>query len=306
MMTPVNILDKDKTLLVRQGFVLAFFANRPFLEVADGVGRALDEWLEIVDRKNIKWSLVGSSATTHAVVTNRTLDQCRSMLDKTKAAERKTTAFKLMGPEKYNPANRFVAVGPGALGPEATDASLLEITLPWETVESPGADALVQFSLKIAAVMPYDSGYLSPALNWGKDSRRAEAGAAMIGPAMRHPGLDIHMNNATRFGIGRLSRGARWITFLGPHSIRELGGDEQIPQKAPSGVDVMNAGAGLAIRVSKAPALGDVNRKDNLPFLRAVARMIEPVTYFGDEFLESALFPEDPEAYQRWERRLLS
>jgi hypothetical protein len=305
-MTPIMLLDKDKTFLVRQAFVIALFSNRTMSENAEGAAFALNEWMNIVPRREIKWSIMGSSASEHSPVTERTIGQCLSMLDRIKTAARKTTACKLSGPEKYNPAFRFVAVGEGNLEPDSPYNALLEITLPWEIVDSLGLEPLVQFSTKIAAKLPYDSGYLSPSLNWGKDSKRTDAGEAMIGPAMRHRGLDIHMNNATRLRLGKLGRGARWVTFLGSDLLRQLGGRENLAASVDTRVELISAGSGLALRAGKEPAIGDVNRQDDLPLLRSVARALEPVTYFNDRLLQSALFPKNAEAYQRWERRLLS
>jgi Protein of unknown function (DUF3396) len=302
-MNPITVPDKDETLLVRQAWLLAFFANRPIPEMGEGAAYAFDEWIRIVPRKEIRWSLIGSSASEHKQVTEKTFGQCRSMLDKPKASARSMTAFELLGPEKFNPAFRFMVVGEGSLDAGSTYNTLMEIVLPWEFMDTLGIEPLVNLSLKVASNLPFDSGYLSPALNWGKDSKRREAGEAMIGHAMRHPGLDVHMNDATRLRLGKLARGGRWITFLGPDSIKVLGGAKKLAMAVNPGADVINTGAGLALRAGKTPAIGDVNRKDDLPLLRSVAQSIESVTYFNDRLLQTALFPRNADAYYRWERR---
>ena len=59
------------------------------------------------------------------------------------------------------------------------------------------------------------------------------------------------------------------------------------------------------IQASTNPEIGDVNHNDNAEALRAVATVLEPVTFFGDTTIETYLFGNDEEKFERWDRRYL-
>ena len=101
--------------------------------------------------------------------------------------------------------------------------------------------------------------------------------------------------------MGGLCRGARWITLLGPTQIGALGGADQILRTAHAGIEVTPFSNLLMIRAGDAE-IGDVNRAQNLPLLRALAAQLKPITLFGDQSLQNVL---DSRA-EDWERRFLS
>ena len=171
-------------------------------------------------------------------------------------------------------------------------------------MDAASADAYVKTVAAIAEQLPYDSGYASPALTYGTDSQMPYFTEAARKWAFRHPGFDMCSNDATNTGIGRLVRGAHWLTFLGPWASKELGGEAGLRKKLPKDIEVQTVGGGVMLRAGKVPEVGDVNKSQKLPLLRAMAKVLEPVTLFDDTFLSSIFV--DMDEVSRWERRHLA
>ena len=163
---------------------------------------------------------------------------------------------------------------------------------------------MAELARGFAADLPYSSGYASPALSFIAESKLPAAGKVIVPAAFRHPGYDVHDNQDTRGFIGGRVIGARWLTFLGPELVKQLGGKKALAAALP-GVTVVPAGHGVMLRAGTEPELGDSNRRIDTPLLRSVARMLEPVTFFENTQLKG-LFGGDLDRLDRWERRFLT
>jgi hypothetical protein len=306
-MLTVRHVDDAGSVLVRDNFVLAFFCCRDFKTMADAVRGVFDEWLAVIPADALQWTLIGSSASEIKPIAKTSLDRCRDQMDPAKAAKRPLSAFVVFGPEVDNPSYRFNLDGAAKVeSNKAVDAetNVVEMRFPAEFVASFGADAFVELAVKFAAQLPYDSGYGSLALSPARQGN-ARAMFDVLGPlALRHPGYDVYQNSSSRIGLGRRSRGARWLTFLGAAPLKKLGGAKALRALLDPSVEVIDAGGGVALRAGRKPEPGDVNRKKDLPALRAVAKAIEAVTRFGDNFMIK-FFQGDADKRDRWERRFL-
>src|SRR5262249_25640515 len=155
---------------------------------------------------------------------------------------------------------------PGGKVPNQT--CLVEVRWPSEFPEQLGFDAFVDWVSKLGEMVPYRSGYASPALSRGwEDLSHLQEGARHMGPpALRHPGYDLPENDATASFMGKdQCRGARWLTLLGPALVEQLGGQEQMKKQLDAGVTIAKSGAGLLLRAGAKPEIGDVNRGDVTP-----------------------------------------
>jgi len=304
---PIRHVDSDGNLLVRDGLILAFFAPRPFADMAAGVASAFDEWLKFVPADSLKWAKVGANAEDVSPADSRTISRCRALLDPAKAQKRDPTAFSIEGPEAVNPGFRFQVFGTREIKQRQAlqQTNLVEMRFPTEILKEKGIPTFISLSTRIAEAVPYDSGYCSIALNWAAEGLLSEAGVVIVPLAMRHPGFDVHRNLRTRGVLGRQLRGPGWLTFVSVELVETLGGEDQLRHKLDPGVEVARAGNGLLLRAGEAPEIADVNRKERLPLLRSVARAIEPVTRFRDKLLEGGVFNDDSEKFQRWLRRFL-
>jgi hypothetical protein len=110
--------------------------------------------------------------------------------------------------------------------------------------------------------------------------------------------------------------GSRWLTFVGDALLKQVGGAKRIEGTlAKTGVTLATAGAGVVLRAGLEPR-PDPDPKSTKA-LRAVARTLEPITFFGDPLLEFEYYSrtkkywddqtgkERAAAHLAWERRFL-
>jgi Protein of unknown function (DUF3396) len=300
---------EDQTLVGRDVFVIALFAQAPFPAVLPFAEAAFDAWLKVLPKGVLEWSVLGVNASSHKRFTPAAIARARAELDPAKVAAKGSSYFWLCGGEDpHNPSYAFTFKGstPGGKVPDQT--SYVEVRWPSEFPESHGFDATVEFVRKLGEAFPYRSGYASPALSRGwEDMAHVTEGAQHITPlALHHPGYDLPENLATAAFMAKdRCRGARWLTLLGPELVKALGGRDALAAKLAPGVSVLPAGDGLLVRAGERPEIGDVNRAVFTPLLRSVAAAIEPVTYFNDWKSLGQLFADDQDRVLRWERRHL-
>jgi hypothetical protein len=291
--------DEDE-VVVRDSQLAAFFFQRPFRDLAKSLGAVFDDWLGRTPEEAKKWALIGPDADEAKPFGPKLLPKAKAQLDPVRAKSRDMAGLEVWGPEETNPTHAFAFDAMNDLQNDETN--LLELRAPSAEVDAAHVERYVEVIRHVAEQVPYDSGYASPALTHPSD-RPTDFVEPARKWAFRHPGLDMPNNDGTNSGIGRKVRGAYWLTFLGPWALKQLGGAEALKKALPKEAEVHGVGVGVMIRAGRLPSLGDVNKGDNVPLLRAVAKVIEPVTLFGDSFLDTIFRDEDERA--RWERRHL-
>lgn len=165
-----------------------------------------------------------------------------------------------------------------------------------------GAEQVRSFVRSLAQTLPFSFGYASPCLCYGHNIVRA----AKI--ARRYPGFDILDPGAAATSIGNKMAGVYWLSFFGQALVDSLGGTEQIQGLLRGLAEVTPLPKNkLEMLIEETPTVGDLNRKDNLPAYRAVARVVEPhlhlptITYFREDDGITA----NTEAMIAWHRRFL-
>jgi hypothetical protein len=298
--------DTEGGMLVRDVVVLTFYAQRPFRDLAKPVAHVFQSWLSIVPKESLRWTMIGSNADMSKAVTRTSVDRCLDQLDPVKAERRQITAFRIFGEEDENPRYRFYVVGnrdPRAAGPTFT--SFVEMRFPSDFLRTFTIDRFVNFSRDCGQELPFDSGYAARALCRSDTGRVSKSGQIISGLALRHPGFDIPLNHAIRFRLGQQCRGAYWLTFLGTPILEKLGGADAFLANTDPQLSMTVLPGGVMVRAGNEPEVGDVNRRKALPHLEKLARLLEPVTLFGDPTLENEVFDSDEGKRERWERRFL-
>jgi hypothetical protein len=297
----IHVAEKNSNgdLLVRDALVAAFFCQRPYPELAIPFGQLFAQWERHTLDDAKRWAIVGPDAEEYKPVTPRLLVRARAELDPTRARTRDMSCFEMGGPEKINPEHQFSFIGVGELQEQETN--FVEVRSPSAEADVAHVEAYVEFVRSIAELLPYDSGYASLGLVAGVDSQ--DFAPRVRRWAFRHPGFDIPCNHASNSSLGKKLRGAYWLTFVGQDALSALGGEGPLRKALPREILVQPVGAGVMLRASQLPEVGDVNCADNLPVLRSVAKVLESVSLFGDRFLNNAFVDEDQRA--RWERRHL-
>jgi hypothetical protein len=301
---PIRFDGKFGATRVRDGLIIAFFRQEPFDKWAAAVGAAFELWLENVPTESVTHAMVGPTASKMDPIGPRTLAGCRAQLEPSKAKQRKISSFEIGGPQQWNSDYRFIVCGSQDAKPGKGRTCFVELRFPTEMLDASG-DKFADLATRFAETLGCDSGYASLALHWSTESELVRASEEQVPLAMRHPGFDLHHLHGARYRLGDRCRGARWLTFLGPELVKELGGRAALQKKVGADVKVTELDKGVSLRAKGPPVPGDVNRKQLPPGMPGMARALEPVTFFGDEDLGSKIFAGDHELCARWERRFL-
>ena len=154
----------------------------------------------------------------------------------------------------------------------------------------------------VFAQLPFLSGYAGYSLLFDEDSAAFTAGAweTILGLAMRHPGYDVFQYDAGAPFLYLHMKGANWITALGQPFIERFDRLERAAYLRDRRIETTRSDTALLIQAGPVPQIGDVNRGDDLPLYRQVAKAIEPLTC-GAHWAFSRIF--DEEKTMRWLKR---
>jgi Protein of unknown function (DUF3396) len=293
--------DDDGELLVRDSLVAAFFSKLTYPKLAKSFGDVFEQWLENTPEDAKRFAIIGPHGDEFKPFNPKQVARARAEFDLARAKTRNICAVDLGGPQRLNPDHRFSFLGVRDLSDDRTN--VVEVRSPSGDAESTNVECYVENLRKMAEQIPYDSGYASPALTYGVHSQQTDFAKAARKWAFRHPGFDMPNSQGTNAGLERKLRGAYWLTFVGPWALEKLGRHAALRKALPKEIELQPVGAGVMLRAGKYPEVGDVNKGDRLPLLRAMAKVLEPVTLFDDAFLDN-LFVDDSQR-ARWERRHL-
>lgn len=157
----------------------------------------------------------------------------------------------------------------------------------------------VAFARELAGLLPYSSGYLSPAL------ALLQRTPVCWGIGRRYPGLDLLDPNTTCIEIAERIPGVYWTMFVGA-AARATPSIRALAAAPLQGLTMASEGEGVMLQLGDAPDIGDTNRGRGLPLFRSVARVLWPEIYVADR---PHLFDEEDEpdldATLRWQRRFV-
>lgn len=182
------------------------------------------------------------------------------------------------------------------------EKSWISINLPQDTFLEEGPESILEVTRRLSEILPYASGYASPALSYGQFFRDA------VPFTRRYPGFDVASPLAVAFDIDDHAPGAYWINLFGPRLSAAVGGAEALRAAMPEEARVLPwPGDGTCVVLGDEPDVGDVNRDNDLPLYRRFARVLRPhmrvpeVLYFKDEDGMA-----DRDAQVAWHRRFLA
>lgn len=133
------------------------------------------------------------------------------------------------------------------------------------------------FVAEICDAESFESGYAGYAFKHLTRSWRDQALAWIAQKAPRFLGLDISYDSFSAVARRRVVN-VPWITLLGHHLIKELGGEAQIRSQLSPEIRLRSLATGLAIVTGDVPPIGDVSRgAQDLQLLKEVAALTRPV-----------------------------
>jgi hypothetical protein len=301
---PIRVRDEDGILALRDGLVFVLFLRKAHADICQSVAEVYEEYLTMVGESSLKW--VHDRGEHFRPFTSRKKSRIRQLLTQEVAAKKQDELFTVKGGGGESEAAEYLFTyrGRDMQGRlKDVNASFVEMWFPTAFYEAAGLDAFVEGLLKMAEGVPFSSGYCSLGLN-REDWAVVGTEAFVRAKAARHPGLDIHNTMSTAIRIGDRVRGAYWLTFLGKETLAVLEMDvSRVGRELGSEITVYDLRNGVAIRAGLEPEAGDVNRGENLPLIRKVAELIEPVQHIQTV---SIFGFDEVDDFVNWQRRHLS
>jgi hypothetical protein len=304
-MTNIQRRDpKSGKMYLRNGTTVSFFLPTPMAQAAVPISKVFETYLKLIPEGSLRWAAVGANAGEWRPITKVTFSQCRSQLKVDAVTKRPLTALELTDGDVGGCAPNYgiTVIGQPFDAKFPDKRTLVQMYYPIEVTDNAVVEQFVGNVCRLAALLPYVSGYVSPGLHCTGTVGWLQARAI----AKLHPGYDVQDNAIGRRRINSKVRGARWLSFLGQDIAGKVGGMEGLRRELPSEIEVIAVGHGVLIRAGKQPELGDARRKIGTPLLRRVAKVLEPVTLFRESALLRTDFAgEDEEMLFQWERRFL-
>jgi hypothetical protein len=286
-------------MLVRDGLSLCFFMKRLHSEIAPGVMRSLEYYLQALGPSaldsyadpNGEWQPLDEGGWRH--IRQDLLKPIYANIHLVDAAG---------GEERYRFDYRGRELGDPSLRSDPTEACFVSYWLPTELLEERGPQWVRELILGVAAPLPFDSGNAGLAFNC--DLGLLGVAREVHRYCFRHPGMDVLHPSLTTLNIGTQVRGPSWLTFLGQPVLGELGGAAGLRSrlKTPGTTVQEMEGDRAVVTLCPWPEAGDTEQGKDLPAYRELARVLEPWTLFGDA---RSFLRLDPDEARRWERRFL-
>lgn len=180
--------------------------------------------------------------------------------------------------------------------------NVLRFHLSRELFIDRGGAQVRSFVQSLAQTLPYSFGYASPCLSYGNNIVQAAK------TARRYPGFDILNPGASAVSIDNKIAGVYWLSFLGQALTASLGGADRIRGLLQGLAKITPLSEGyVEMLIAETPEVGDLNRNDNLPAYRAVARVLDNYVHVPEivYFLEDDEITADKDAMIAWHRRFL-
>lgn len=302
---------KEKRLVGRDSFTVAFFTEGPYERIRSGIPEVFEYWCREMPEAALQWADIGSSGGRSWKAYNKSiLTKARNQIDPEKAKGREWVLLEIMGGNKEEACPDFYLVISGKAEDELieNEGSFVEMRFPYAFPGLYNHDKFVEFISTIADKLVYTSGYASPSLmlDSGGNEAYQRAGGKQLYPLLKkHPGYDVSDNHTAE--LGKKCRGARWLTLLGTELLEQLGGKEKLAAQLDPRIELIENRHGLMIRAGKEPELGDLDNGEHLPLIQSVARAIEPVTTFDEIAPFNGFVPASKVEKEcaRWSRRFL-
>lgn len=267
--------EHEGVVVARPTFSITLFSNKAISEFSDGVLQAFDRYRTLMGDDALRFY---STATMrkHRKVTKRALSMPADWFGP-EAPPSEDYGIEFIDVDVFNeaPRSRFAFFGMegvwNAEEVEVKSASVLRVVLPFTWGER--ADEALALAEELCEMVPFQSGQAGYAFEHSRYFVEP-AHEFAVPKSMRHPGLDVHHQNGTEgntVGWTRV-RNVGWLTVLCDDFVSKLGGPPTLEHGS-----VLTIPGGIILQAGAAPAVGDVNRKDDLPAYREVYAYVEPL-----------------------------
>ncbi len=296
----IRIQAESGYTLARESVHFCFYMQRPHCEVAPGLMRALDLYLQAVGPQapglygdsEGEWQELDEAGWEF--IRNQLREGSGGITQLRDASRENRYAFEYFGKAADSPVMKH--------RPGATCAAYFRI--PTEFLEERGPERIRALALQLATSLPFASGHVGLAITGDLDI--AGVPQRVTEYCFRYPGLDILPLEHVSWEIGPRIRGPAWLTFLAQPALDGLGGLTTLRSRlhAPGTTVEPLDGNRVVITLGTWPEAGDTEQGRTLPAYRELAQVLEP-WLFREEHPYSLGLGFTPEDLLRWERRFL-
>lgn len=157
-------------------------------------------------------------------------------------------------------------------GPETNP---FRMEFPFDVLDQAGVEEFIAFLIRIAEMLPFQSGNAGYAFQRDMTHER-DAALAVVRLLPRYHGFDPSYAHASLRMKDR-TPSAHWINLLNRKMVAKLGGVKAVKAALPA-ADIREFETGVLIRSAKTPPIGDVNRRSpDIGCLPDTARLLRPL-----------------------------
>ncbi|MDY7227804.1 type VI immunity family protein [Hyalangium rubrum] len=284
---------------MREGLSFNFYMRRPHVELAQGVLRSLESYLDSVGPQALGWYATDEGEY-------RPLDAAGWQLTRDKVLRRRGALIRLRDASLTDCGYRFLYHGRPLVDlsgePSPDVVCVARFWLPTEFLEEHGAARVRALALALAAPLPFCSGHAGLSFNGDLDLPGVKREVHQ--QSLRYPGMDLPEEGSIGLRLGTRLWGVHWLTFLGQPVLGALGGAAGLRARLHEpGTTVQELSEDRAVvTLGPGPEAGDTEQGQTLPAFRELARVLEPWLYHEEKIFDPDLLPDEK---LRWERRFL-
>ncbi len=274
--------EHDGVVVARPTFSITLFSNKPISEFSDGVLQAFENYRKLLGDDVLRFYST-STMQKHRKTTKRAISMPADWFGP-EAPSSEDYGIEYIDVDVFNEAPRARFSFSGLEGvlhyeTERKSASMLRVVLPFSMGEQ--SEEMLAFVEGLCDVIPFQSGQAGYALEHSRYFVE-EAHEFAVAKSMRHPGLDVHNEESSEgYAVGWTRiRNVGWLTMLCEEFVSKLGGRPELEHGA-----IMDVPGGVILKAGASPAVGDVNRRDDLPAYREAYAYVEPL---ADEAAEAS------------------
>jgi len=251
---------------------LTLYVKDPFPDIGEGV---VEFYNQFIDRfgKSIRWYATESMGTM-APISPRALSMVPSWFKPSSKPRSEYGMFMHSGQTKEGVGDvAFDMFGDR----DSSYTNFLRMAVPASYTDN-GVQPFLDLVTGAASKLPFLSGHGGYAFIL--DTRGRFEGKALRKIkewVPRHPGIDIGKPLSTSWYTLDAIKGVNWLTLLNQDFCKRLGGVESIKTKLGPEAVVHPVQNGILIQAGPKPQMGDVNKGENLPVYRNVAKVVHPV-----------------------------
>ncbi|MBN8232135.1 DUF3396 domain-containing protein [Corallococcus macrosporus] len=296
----IQLRDKGGWLAAQDGLVISFYLNTSPEEVAPAIWRSLQRYLQVIPPKTLNWYV--SDEGDMAPLDDMGWEQIRQYL--LEPPWNGAWAIELSESPSEAGSYQFEYYGRRPGDPLYKDPTTsVSFAFPTQDLREHGALRMRALALELAEELPFNFGYVSPAIVSPHGYWSSGDGHLLEALLNRYPSLDLYHASTYSSLIGTQALSPTWLTFLGQPLLGQMGGIDALrnalsfPEVSLLPMD----GDRVLVTLDEWPALIDTEREAIPPQYRALARLMEPFLF---QYKSEELLPYQQDMNRRIRRFL--